>query len=483
MSDLLSRINDSKQCTAATFKTETQDNYENPRKTNVYRFLMDSYTGRGGFAGIADSNAEYCFLTPDPSERMYQTRAARSVYTNNFRPIINSKVDPIFSKKNPYTTVYIGEDAQDSHYYIDWCSNVNGLGQTKEQFNNNVMRAAVRDEVCYVVMDTGPDGLPIVYMQTAGTVDRDSIVTDEWGRLIQIGFIGAKDSTTKVRHLWSSESLIIQESSNGEMAIINSGTDNWITVEERPVTIGVMPVKPVFANPRINTDDYLPYPESASIAFMCHNIYDACSNYDWILHKQAHDTMIFKNADIEAVGTGVDWGIKISDPTGATTDVFPYSPSSEHPKNHLEAILNKQQELKKLANESGVDAAESAKQAESGIAKAFTFQARNETIQKMLNVVYSLDKWEQQTFKLYYGGGEWEAITTYATNFQPQPDITLEQLQDISDNFTLNNVDSGRRETLKLMASKIFDGMPDVLSEIILDIDKAIVQNDAEVIE
>jgi phage terminase large subunit len=450
---------------SVSFKTQSQANYCNPRKANVYKYLMDAYTGGGGFAGIADDVSIDCYGTPDPAERLYVTRIATSVYINDFKPIIDCKVDPIFTKKEPYTEVRAGETALEDHHYLEWCENINGLSQTKEQFNQNVMRAAVRDEVCYVVMDVGPDGLPVEYMQPAITVDPTSIVTDEWSRLVQIGFIGNKDAETDVRNLWTKEELQVQESPAGDKGLIN-GKRVWKAVEVRPVNIGYMPVYPVFANPRVDPSDYLPAPQSKAIADICHNIYDFGSNYDWMLHKQAHDTMIFKNAEIESVSTSVDYAIKLTDPAGGTADVTAYSPDAEHPKNHLARLMSKKEELKKVANEGGVDTAESSTQAESGIAKAYTFQAKNESIQKQLNTVRSLNKWTAETYKEYYGGGDWETETIYATNFQPEMDISLGEIMEVKDEFKEAGIESGVSASLKLLASKVFDGHRDVLSEI-----------------
>ncbi len=468
------KIDDTDKC-----PQQSTDSYTDIRGVNPYLALADAYTGRGGFlpeVNRTGGRAARNYLEYSATENFFVDRSKRSVYVNHYKPSIDCKVDPVFSKKAPRVAVMAGETELETHPYLDYSKNVNGLGMNQFYMNQNTIRSALRDEVAFLIMDKDESGETYEYIQPAITVDPYSIETEPNGKLKQIGFLetSKEDDTITIRKLWTAEFLTIQQAKNINYSGLESVT--WEFVEETPVQIGYMPVLPVFANPRVDGTDYLPWPQSYGIMLICWKIFNLMSDSDWIIARQAHDIMVIKNAEgIEAVREGVTNAIAVNDPTGNSSgaDVTPYSPNPDHVPNHLANIEHYYQELRRVADEHGINTAESSGQAESGIAKAFTFTARNESIKRVESIAKAIDEWRYLTWQEYNGVGSWSAETDYAGDYTPEMNPSLDELQTGAEFFKTNGVEDGFREVAKMVAKKLLGTNKLALDLVIDDIESS----------
>jgi hypothetical protein len=90
----------------------------------------------------------------------------------------------------------------------------------------------------------------------------------------------------------------------------------------------------------------------------------------------------------------------------------------------------------------------------------------------------------QETYKLYYGAGTWEAVTSYASDFTPKIELSIMEQIDLAQFYKENNLTITFKETVKQIASKQFDGDNTTLNLIIEEIDTAsIQQNDGNILQ
>jgi hypothetical protein len=247
--------------------------------------------------------------------------------------------------------------------------------------------------------------------------------------------------------------------------------------------IGEIPVMPTFSEARMDTWEYLPFPsQSYGLMMACYSIFEGWSAYEWLKHTQGHSRMVFTNTEVEAItADGTTNAIVIQNPVGGSGASVAYiSPDAAHMANALEAIKYKTEELIRIASEAGVDMAEGAgAQAESGIAKAFTYSARNDVLQRSRTVQISVDEWIAETYKKYTGGGEWEAYTYYVEDFTPKAAPSQMDLMELADFAKRNNMQLVFREAAKAMAGQVFQGNRELLAVLNAEIDVAPIANDA----
>jgi hypothetical protein len=459
---------------------ESQDTFLPIRQQDIYTALSDAYYGQGGFSPQIDDRGRMfanrpawqsvrgrrvSYLIPEKNENRYITRVGLTVYYNYFAPIINSKVDPIFTRKTPSVQVTGG-----AQHFLDWCRDVTGSRVTKSAFLQSAMRSAVRDGVCFVVMDSNDTGKPYLYTQEAGSVDLSETIVSRFGAIEQIAFTGTNRSNHELleRVIWTDSQVVMQEQTRDSVG------DSWRTISTVDNPVGFIPVYPLFGDSRMDTWDYLPFPaNSYGLMMACYSLYESWSSFEWIKHLQGHSKVVFANAEIESLASGADNAIKIMDPVGSSASASMLSPDPAHLVNHMEAIKFKVEELRRLASENGVDMVqnEGGRQAESGIAKAFTYSARNDVLLRSRQTVMNADRWIVETYKAYYGAGTWTATTKYADDFTPtaQPP-QMEEIEAI-EYFKSQNLVLAYREGLAKLASRIFVDSRDKLPEILLEID------------
>jgi hypothetical protein len=308
----------------------------------------------------------YTYLIRKPSENSFDERVARSIYYNRYSGVINSKVDPVFTKQIPSTTVYNGETPFNVHHYSEWCNDVTGSYVTKNDLLRNAVRSATRDGVSFLVMDVNDSGNVTAYFQEAITVDDTTLTIGKNGRIEQISFIGASRNDPKIseRVTWRADVVTFEEG--------DPITKSWKVVRQVENSIGVIPVYPIFADSRSDCWNYLPFPaQSYGLMMACYGLYETWSSMTNLEDKQGHSRLVVSGADAQAVpADGTTNAMKLENPTGnSNPEAYYISPEASHHGSFIETITLQITQLKQIASESGVDVVESSGQAESGVAK------------------------------------------------------------------------------------------------------------------
>jgi hypothetical protein len=137
---------------------------------------------------------------------------------------------------------------------------------------------------------------------------------------------------------------------------------------------------------------------------------------------------------------------------------YTISPDAEKPKVHIENIKVIDQEFREKLNVFGVNLIPVTEVPESGIARAYKFQAKNQTLQNQTanniefdNSIYDL--WNK------YNGATPETKTisiSYNNNFSPESPLTVEELMVDYQNFLDAKLFIAARETLKEITKKRF---------------------------
>ena len=456
------------------------------RTVNPYRVMKEAYDGTGGFSpmfafgdsiGISNNvdGGAYSYIIRKKSEKTYSERVVRSIYYNRYAGLINSKVDPVFTKQIPYTSVAVGGTPIDNHRYSVWCDDVTGSGVSKNDLMRNCARAATRDGVAFLVMDVSENGDIIEYFQEAITVDKTTLQVGRSGKISQISFIGAsRDDARKTERVTWTASVVTFEESGG----VDGG---WMITRQVANPIGVIPVYPMFADSRSDCWNYLPFPsQSYGVMMACYGLFETWSGMTNLEDKQGHSRLVLSGADAKSIpADGTTNALALENPVGgANPEAYYISPEAAHHASYIETINLQVAQLKQLASESGVDAVEASGQAESGVAKAFTFTARNEALMRTRGIVVQADKWTQETYKRYNGAGAWIAETSYASDYTPKIDLTVQEQMDLADFYKMNHLTITYKETVKQIAQKQFDGNSDTLNMILGEIDEVSVQQD-----
>ena len=424
-----------------------RDTFRDYRAISPYHFLDDAYSGTGGFSGRTadDGRRFYSFLTPNPTERFYLTRVRTSVYTNHLKKIVNARINPVFGQKQVVTTVTDSSGrAIKNHPYEEFLNNVNGAGTGKNELIRVALALGYLHGASFIVMDKFADAVqPFVYVMRADDVEE--YTTDRAGGLSSIAFKDGEEGEGE------KEVEYIVRYTNAQITREKrlKGADSWTVTDTKPNSIGAIPVLPVFGQIRIDSRDYLPFPEMFAVGQICHWIYDKESNLDWLIQKQAHDIIVI-NGTVEGIGRPTDNALIIPASDQKLWQPFALSPDAEKARVHQERIDKKLQDLSDLVSQNGIVAQQTSVQASSGVSKAYSFIATNDALKATATLAKNIEAWLEKFYKLFTGSADsWTIATDYPSDFQPRPTATLQDALDSAAAFQKAGLLLNWRESMK----------------------------------
>jgi len=456
-----------------TIVPQSFDIFQDYREICVYRFLKDLYYGEGGVSGRTGNSENssnirvdllgfttleraYSYLNYNPTENFYHTRIRQSVFINYYRRYVDKKFEAVF-KIPPKTTVGVGniEDMPD-HPYHDFIKNINGAGMNKNQFYQNVLAAVYRDQVAFLIMDVGEEGLPYEYMQEADTVsDYD---TDRFGNLTMIEFVNKIKEKKYEKLRWTDTTLEI---------FVSDNCKDW-KLESTETLFGGMPILGVFASPRTDPRNWLPTPKSKAIAELNLSIYEAWSRLDWLVEKQGHD-LFYTTGDIDGVRNGLTNILKIDGMDGnATAGIL--SPDANKIMSTIAVIDKKTAELFELLSDGGVLVSRNNNAPESGVAKMYTFTPVNDASLHSTMICKGMDEWNEKQYKVY-NGGDFTATTHYRTSFHPTVKASLLEMSDLLRIFEDRGLVENSKDLLKKIVRTINDNEDLTIGELLNEIE------------
>jgi hypothetical protein len=444
---------------------------------------MECQAASGGFSGMTEDNSNNLtwttntnkevksYIIPNRTENFYMTRVKRSVYINYFAKYIKAKYKEVFAQKEVDTYVEnAAGSVEDNHPYSLWAADVTGGGTGKEDFTKTVLNASWRDAVSFAVIDNDIEngGIPYVYMKNAVEVSYDQKLgdlyeTDAKGNLISIYFdypceMRGEQKIYKRRY-WGIDEFYELESDNenaelsGWRIIEDTRVVNALTYKGRPF----LPVKAIISQERANNHDYLPKPESYSIAEIVLAIYDRGSVLDYLIDKQGHSILVI-NGRTNGVGNGRDNAIVVSEAENKLFQPFFMSPDARLPEVHAGRIEKLTEEMLDMMDDGGVTASAKSVSQESGVSKSFSFSAKATTSKESLRLAMEVCEFLETGWKVYNNQGDasWKSVTTYPTEFIPQTEISFVDIDDAAEYFRSRGLRENEIEVTKLYIRKLF---------------------------
>jgi hypothetical protein len=426
---------------------------------SVYRLLMDAYLGEGLFSCNPEEDTA---ITYSRGELLYKERVMRSYYLNFLQPFVDAKYKPVYNEQPPTTTVKVGDSelSGEEHHYTQWLDNVDGAGLDYNQYKMNALQSGYLNAVSYMIMDKPdePNAKPVLYMQSAASVDPRTIAVDDWGRLTKIGFMSEEvDENGKEyyrRVVWSDEEVVEEKATDPK-------SEKWTFVKRRPISVSKMPVEPVFTVQRNNPRDYLPTPvESRSVAISCSVLFNIISERIWHMVRQAL-AHIYTTGELDLLRDGNTSMVKLqNNGDGSTPQIGYINADTGIAKNHKELEDDMIQKIIDKMAEGGVVVTRGDMVVpESGVARSYRYRAQNAVYGQTVRISKRIDEWVEEMYKEYQGGGEWTSETRYKTDYTIKEPVSLMDLRDQINLYDRYRVDSLVKETLKEMITQtVSDG-------------------------
>jgi len=369
---------------------------------NKYQFLLDAYTGEGGFW-----DGSYLIKHPRESDEKYNRRKALAVYPNYVKKVVKAYLGQLFKvppQRENLNEVYerFSQDADRKKTYID-------------DIVKKAMLLSMIMGVCFAVVDkpreealTRAEELekrlfPYVVLKKPSEVA--AYKTDDLG-LSMISFCETDEQGLLRYRIFTRTEWIIAQDPEGR-GVIQRGEHG----------LGDVPVVPLYSM-EVLTDSIFGTPWILDIAELNFDLYNALSELRELLRSQTFSILAFPAKDVADAA-------KLKDITLSTENALPYNPEAggkpdfiappEGPvRLYLEYIEKTIQHIYKIA---GIEfLGTEAKSGKSGVAFSFMFQEMDAVLQSWAG---ALEEWEYRIAELVcrWEGETFEGNITYNRRF------------------------------------------------------------------
>ena len=442
------RVNTNRQGDRKPNRQSTQF-YKDYREIDPHDFLDQAYHGTGGFSGKTGAG-QYCFIISNPTENFYATRCQMSIYLNMVKKMVDVMWKPIF-RDNIKT--YIETDAGSTiehHLYLDFVENVTGSGLGLADFCKNALRESIIHDVSYVCMDMlEGDTQPFIYLKSATSLLEYE--TDEKGGLISVTFDEGVETSGSGKIFYRRYIGL-----DAWRLLVSDDGKEFRVAKEVINNLGILPVYPMFSNGQAVSGDYRPWPSLYSVGAYSAYLYDKNSKLDYVIDKQAHSIKVFQGLTDASLSNGIDNCIIL--PPDESIRIAPsiLSPDSGLIQVHSDRIDRALGYLYDIMEDNGVSVQRGNLQAESGVAKAYTFNATNTVLLEKVNVLKSFTKWLYQTYKIFTNDtGTWLSYTEFPVNFTPRASLSVDEMIRLIDMYNMENLPKNKADLLLRLRSVI----------------------------
>lgn len=356
---------------------------------NPYKFMDDAYYGEAGFK-------DGTYLTPHMREMQYTSRRQLSTYKNFVKPILDAMIDPIFADTIP-------RNLDQSSLFASFVTDTDNNGTTLDQAVSEIVHMVVRHGQAFVIMDNfTQDDMPATlvearrdrvfpYILIKSALDVDSSKLDKWGNILSITFLDVKTTVNKkevqLYRTWTSEYSQVMTKSGETYAPYAPPVIHGL---------GVIPVIPVYKNPRRDKTKLCVTPPHYDIARICLAIYNKESEVRDLERAQSFSILCVQTDR----GGNLTIGSKnvLFMPMDCTIAPMFISPNPSILVGLMVNAEKMRDDMYKLAEQSGVTAVKSES---SGVAEAYKFYGHETVLQKMSALAKAVDKAIFDLFCLY----------------------------------------------------------------------------------
>lgn len=406
-------------------------------KENV-KLVYDSYNGAGGYI-----NGDYLFQFD--REMDFAKRKKMTYYLNYIKPIVDARVDPVFSSEPQVEGV-------DEGSLLDlFINNADNNGTSLAEMVHSATTETVLLSNSFLVMDNFPQSeipstlsevlstrkMPYIYRKSM--LDVVSYVVDDWGKLEEIDFLYDRrklklDDTfeTDIYNKVNSMSVTQYYKENDEIKII-SKTDHGL---------GVVPV--VFYN-----KDILSIPPYYSMSTLARQIYNTGSEINDLSRSQMFSILLLPST---MPSESNEEGIVISSKNALFFDADAsnkpefISPDSNIMKTSLELQEKQINTLIQTADVLGTTAIATGNKTTSGIAESYRFFGKQHALQQSSQIANYYYYETIQLFGKFLGQDYSDVKVSFPANFTPTFVENQQKIQalsniammEISDEVTAN---------------------------------------------
>jgi len=355
-----------------------------------YQFLIDAYTGLGGF-----KDGSYLIRYPRETDAKYNRRKQLAVYPNFVKKIVDTFVSFLF--KNPPV-----RDTSKSPEYAEFIENVDLRGTYIDDFMRHIARLTLIFGTVFVVVDTPKEGgNPYATIRLPTQLER--VELDEYGRIVKVVF---------------TEGTELFRAFEPNRWIVSKDAEQRIVLEAGEHNLGVVPVVPVSWAEPLLPNEVLTQPFIWDIAKLNFDLYNAISELREILRNITFPVLTLPVKDESMLQ-------KMKDITIGTENFIPYTPESggkpdfiappEGPaKTLLEYINFLISQIYKAVN---LEFALGSHSQKSGVALEFEFQQLNTLL---TGLALQMEKAEYQIADLvakWNGRERFEGTISYRKDF------------------------------------------------------------------
>ncbi len=236
------------------------------------KFLIDAYTGKGGFL-----DGSYLIAHPRESKEKLERRKKLAVYPNYVKKVVDSYLSHLF-KKSPIRSIETQE-------YQEFIQDVDRQGTYIDDYMRRAFKLAMITEGVFIIVDKPPGKAttkleekelnlrPYLALRTRSQLY--SYTLDEYGRLSSITFREARPDNTIIYRYFDTQRWAIY--TDPELKEIESQGEH---------KLGVVPVVPLHSTDPLLPNDLTATPWILDIANLNFDLYNALSELRELFRNQ-----------------------------------------------------------------------------------------------------------------------------------------------------------------------------------------------------
>ncbi len=423
---------------------------------NVYKFLSDAYTGRGGFSGNVEENT-YMVHSRSESSKNFNERVQTSYYKNFLEPFTTAQYKPVYVEQPPVINA-LGTDGEPlkTSPFVDWSEDVTGAGISLNDFFETSTAVSYLNNVSFLVMDKSEEHLePIMYMQDAQSVDKTKLEVDRFGVLKQIAFITVYKTSelgtkTYLRTTWTDSDVTLEYSED------ENDPKEWNKKEVKPLKIKKMPVYAMFSVNRIDPLNYLPFPTSSmKVATINAVLFNTMSERLWHTRRQGLATM-WTDADLERVSDGYSEVVKLDTERGDSGASIGFvNADTGIAKNHQDLERDVIKDITTVMAQEGVIVVND-EVPESGVARAYRYKGLQTKMNNTVKMYRRALKWTANMYKQYQDpSGTWTANVELKTDYEVKEALSVDDTTTAINTFNAFGTLEGVKAGLESLAHRL----------------------------
>jgi len=413
------------------------------------QFLLDAYSGLGGFASGA-----YLVQHPRESDKKYQRRRELAVYPNFVRKVVNNYLGFLWRRTPTRDT---------DELYARFSENADGAGHDINHVMLSYQRLAMILGTVYVIVDRpmveaktrAEEPLPYLSVRLPGQLA--SYALDASGRFTSVTFEEKYEDATLFRTFTPRGWMISEDAEQTKV------------IDRGEYRLGRVPVVPLWSSQPLNPTDVRGYSWVFDLAQLNWDLYNLYSELRELFRAQTFAILALPVSDATERERLQDMTISTEnaityDPQGGGKPAF-IAPPDGPVSLYMDQIARVVADIYQVANLEFVGGVQ-----QSGVALSFRFQEMNTALMTLADLA---ERAEVEIAELVYAwmGREWSGNIAYRRDFNIND--LAQELALAMDAVTLDISPAFDRELKKRLARQILgeDLAPSKMAQILEEID------------